>query len=1128
MMDFEQHKEDQKQLNKSLIIEKKENQDNIILEDSVDNLLKNDVKRKSTDNIIIPQENQEVEHIIINEEPLVQANINAGNNANVFVRKPVPHISRDLAKAMRKILKWQGKLSAEATQPVRTAINAVLHAHSESAFADALSELTEKAVDYIRQRPGRRFGFHNGNQRKADINDLLTQIAVFSAKSSSSVIFELEGRASGYSNRAEGEQHFVNSLENELRKKFGTRKKQDNEYWNLAEEDEVQMEEDIRRWGGSCDERARAILRERREQEQGIVPDIPCEFYMSPKNFIKYLSKVNIPDTKSLDDYKLLTTPGIESMRRTVYIPASQNLEKLIMTGQITDMKVIEQLRAKMETIRMQLDLYDARLKRMAGEPDPGDVNKNLVLDAQYLKDMERSNASGISEQLKAEETLQRYKTYQRSVNPARKVTDDELQQRRLVIEQNRARKKFVTDAFENAEDLKLKRSEEADISKRYIEYRREIDRLFNTDFTELFTTECTEAGMIHNCSRKYALAGMLSDLADFMQTVDDITPVERNRLLHDELLFTEAERLRINGYIELGKLFGPYYSKLKQYVDAQDEVSFIATSDYAAINQHPATEEEQKIFNAYTLWNELKPLMDNVGLKLNYQAAYLNSVNALPDEEKVARQRKKDLKAAFVSSKEAIETDKRNAESGAGLSNDEKKRMKALDKARNYAMHSEKDLDDMIKEDPATVATEFKEKRIRETTERVNKALEAYAALSTKEAKPGDEIKVRLSCVDTISTLSGIDQEAFEFIPTDVIVEQLRSIDQREIFDQGAFAVSTDAMLKNRFADGEGISDALVPLCKKNEKKRNLAESFKLKEYSYLAIKRLVPGNAVTREALENQDAALLAKISLSLSLVRDTKHSGKKSEKKIISAMATVLSLFTGEKKESYEFIPEEALTVIMNEAVKALGSGKDIPGYIKKEVTTEKNKKIIRDGVAPMERLDQAKATRADLDKCRAAFVNALSALAGMEKNSFDMVPLDRLYGLLLMCQDMADNSEEMTKLIKEGVESEDDNVTTEEFATVTRQLDADPDMSPEMKNYLLAEYGMRIYDKLLDDFNLSDGEEHTREDFANMDNDVFAKAMFMGVDVLNTGSEVTDENAISEYREKWLIGFLPAQA
>ena len=749
MMDFGQHKEDQKQLNKSLIIEKKENQDNIILEDSVDNLLKNDVKRKSTDSIIIPQENQEVEHIIINEEPLVQANINAGNNANVFVRKPVPHISRDLAKAMRKILKWQGKLSAEAAQPVRTAINAVLHAHSESAFADALSELTEKAVDYIRQRPGRRFGFHNGNQRKTDINDLLTQIAVFSAKSSSSVIFELEGRASGYSNRVEGEQHFVNSLENELRKKFGTRKKQDNEYWNLAEEDEAQMEEDIRRWGGSCDERARAILRERREQEQGIVPDIPCEFYMSPKNFIKYLSKVNIPDTKSLDDYKLLTTPGIESMRRTVYIPASQNLEKFIMTGQITDMKVIEQLRAKMETIRMQLDLYDARLKRMAGEPDPGDVNKNLVLDAQYLKDMERSNASGISEQLKAEETLQRYKTYQRSVNPARKVTDDELQQRRLVIEQNRARKKFVTDAFENAEDLKLKRSEEADISKRYIEYRREIDRLFNTDFTELFTTECTEAGMIHNCSRKYALAGMLSDLADFMQTVEDITPVERNRLLHDELLFTEAERLRINGYIELGKLFGPYYSKLKQYVDAQDEVSFIATSDYATINQHPAT-----------------------------------------------------------------------------------------------------------------VATEFKEKRIRETTERVNKALEAYAALSTKEAKPGDEIKVRLSCVDTISTLSGIDQEAFEFIPTDVIVEQLRSIDQREIFDQGAFAVSTDAMLKNRFADGEGISDALVPLCKKNEKKRNLAESFKLKEYSYLAIKRLVPGNAVTREVLENQDAALLSKI--------------------------------------------------------------------------------------------------------------------------------------------------------------------------------------------------------------------------------------------------------------------------
>ena len=124
MMDFEYNREDQKQLDESLMIKGEKHQDKIIPEENALDLIKNYEKKidsgKDSFRIVI-QEN--VENNIINEAPLIHAGVNAGNDENVFLRRPFPHISRDLAKAMRKILKWEGGLSRDAAQPVHDAIH---------------------------------------------------------------------------------------------------------------------------------------------------------------------------------------------------------------------------------------------------------------------------------------------------------------------------------------------------------------------------------------------------------------------------------------------------------------------------------------------------------------------------------------------------------------------------------------------------------------------------------------------------------------------------------------------------------------------------------------------------------------------------------------------------------------------------------------------------------------------------------------------------------------------------------------------------------------------------------------------------------------------------------------------
>ncbi len=155
MMDFE-HKEKQDVLNKSVVMDK-QTLDKFLLENSVEDLLKEN-DQKVVDNNVQQVNQEEVGNIIVNEAPLVQANVDAGNNANIFIRKPVPHLSRSLAKSMRKILKWEGKKSADAAVPVHEAINSVLHAHSESEFVDAMEELAERAVNYIRLSPGKDLG----------------------------------------------------------------------------------------------------------------------------------------------------------------------------------------------------------------------------------------------------------------------------------------------------------------------------------------------------------------------------------------------------------------------------------------------------------------------------------------------------------------------------------------------------------------------------------------------------------------------------------------------------------------------------------------------------------------------------------------------------------------------------------------------------------------------------------------------------------------------------------------------------------------------------------------------------------------------------------------------------------
>ncbi len=1109
-------------------------------------------EEKSNDNIIQNIDDDQSISMVLDE------------NQPLFVKRPVPALSRELSLAINKVYKW-GDLKRDTSQPVHDAISALKQANSESEFVASFTELLEKCINYMTINAGTRKNiFGSGEQRKEDIRGLLDALAKYAANSGSNLLYVLDSSLAEQDQNFKYTKSFKKSLNDALTNKYGN-KLTGRQGWQVAEEGEQKMLSDLEDWGGSCEARAKALLAARKERPK---PEF-IEFDLRPDVLERTIKELTIPDTKSMDDYALLANPQMEIFREKMYNPLMQNLNKLIFTGQLTDMDEILKLRTKMEVLRQQLNLYDARLSIMAGEQADLERNELLVNNALYLQDMEEATRTRTLESMKGDDLIASFKGYEKVLEPNKKLTPQDLRNRLYIIEQNRAKQDYVTMATSLARDTKLQRFDDEDRVERYKKQRGVIDRVLSTDFSELLNTNVSETGLISNLTKRQELLTMLTDLEQFLDGVYEnegaLKAEEKEGLNNEDILLMDSEKQELSALVELGRLFNPYLPKLRAFMDNEDGYSVLKSSDYHSLpdgehKQHLLTKPEQfgkglvnefKAYKSCVAFKELKEIEDVIGAELADKAKLLKTlrtqnaavaefVRQKREQERLEREQKEEQERLEREQKEAQERKKKEAHNKfketfsdfnpVDFIRGELSKGDSLDKMTRKKSGRKVDAEDLestyerlLKKD-VTIAMKEYDKLVLSNLlkEGVKKAVGAYNALSDKNAKPGDELKARELCVNTMSELSGVDKEKFDLIPTDVIANRLSRIETEKYFDSKAFNEDVKAILEDAGQYTDEISGILVPLSKKKD--LDMAESLKLREYSMCAMEVCLDKCAKGRKTFDKFDTHFLTELALGLLAIDDIDLKDKEKVptenelKKVKTVSVTLLSLLTGKDKAEYEFIPVIELSEIMYEATSRLGSELEIVPYIEEQVTLEKRKKIVRDGSAAYEKLDKKTAKKPEIDKVRNTVTEALVSLSGSEKSVFDQIPIDKLYEILKDLQDSVQDPKAMEQIVLGNLETLDMILDYEGLFKVIGDLEGDKDMSQDMKDYLVAEYGLIAYGKMLDKLGFTDQQKDvTREGFDPENLKHLPEAVLMGTHFIKNNPDSIYKEDTKAFKE-----------
>ncbi|MBP3782068.1 MAG: hypothetical protein J6I68_02365 [Butyrivibrio sp.] len=693
---------------------------------------------------------------------------------DVFVKHPVPHISRDLALALSKVFSWKG-LHRESSQPVHDAISDLLKAETESEFVDSLARVIEMSVKYMDVRSGHRSILGSGEERKEDIRGLLKEIAVYSAGASSNLISRVDSCVDSLPQQFKYGRIFKDNYNKALEKRFGDRLLNYSADF-LAQNDEIKMEKDLKEWGGSCSARAKTILEERQNIRNSKEP--LQESKLGAEQLIQVIRNMAIPDTKTLDDYALLSFPGIETWRKDVYNPLYLNMENLIFNGQIQDLATIASLRARMETLRMELDLYDARVKQMAEKEndviEEDNENKAFIEKASYITDLEKENLTRIQNSMQNKDLLQDFKAYSKIISPKKKVTNEELARRILVAEQNRARKDYFSKAQQDARDTKLKSSRAEKPRDRYKDYRSECNRILNTDYSVLFKTGLDKNGLLGDMTKRVELINMLTSLDLYLKTInnceEELSEEDKKVLSKDDFIITASEKQELQELVSLGKLYKPYMDTMMSLMNNNDAYSVLEFSDFDNLSderkqkllERPSQfreghENEFRVYEAFSLFKDLSDIQSKINNQLAEKVSTLQLlrnqnafITSQAEEKRREKQAQKDQFNALkdATKKEGLRLKKRSKDRGAseGL----------MENAIRFT-------------DPALVLKAFEEKR-KQKSEKQKKQLEA-----AKEALKLDNKAATQKKTKDETDLEGLMEKAVHTEDPALVMEQFR-----------------------------------------------------------------------------------------------------------------------------------------------------------------------------------------------------------------------------------------------------------------------------------------------------------------------------------------------------------------
>ena len=998
---------------------------------------------------------------------------------------PPNAIHRDLSKALVKISNWKN-LKQRTSLPLKNAVVMLLEAKTTKNVTDAIDRIIDTSMNYMKVNAGHRSVLGSGEARKEDVRKLITELSVYAANNNADVMRFYGTKLSALENnfkytdviRSGFEKAFKDAYGGNIRLLDGCQR---------ADEEKADMMRTINEWNGMKN-KAETLL----DSEKA---DYPQEHFRSKEVLAGNIDDINIPDVKNLSDFEILKHKALPDMRRAVLNPFKQNLNFLMATGALENADEARTMQKKLALLEKELDVYDARVRMLAGRAQEGDAE--LVKGSEFLEDLEKETEEDLLISADKTRELVQYKKLAAILEPGKKITKLDLAAREKIIDRKLAKKTYLSDAKKLAKDKSIRPSEAESEIDILAHYKAEGDRILGSDFSVLLDVDVTESGMLKNAVEKFELLSMLDGIDEMLLAVanseEGLTDIQKRDLSETGKMLLPSEKETLIALSALSKKLRAYYDRTME-TDEREGNMPICLEDYEALS-----EEQRKAFlkrpegqnvtsdqlRVHELCGHYQGILD---ARKDLSDNILNLVNMINDrkiqipieKERLAGERqerlKKERQAALV--KMALTKAKEKKE--------EKSKPKDLDYIDDFVnrlidKHNQEVVLDLLKKDARMIIT-------------------SYESLGEKGKTKEDATAVREKCLDAMLALTGFDKTELASLETEKMISLLKDVQGKKEFDEKAFKEEVRNLLD---ADIDCQAELSEIESLKRKKTLSVVDEQKLKEKSIKCFEKCIPDRKdKTRESLENEDINGLSEHAVSILKVYNIKIESEKNEKEIFKKTTiAALSRITGKKEAEFDFISFENLSRIFYESMARVGSKKfSAKKYVEDELTIEKRSKLISDASGSFAALDKEKAKEKDIEETRKKLVLTLSEITGAQESDFDLVGLEELSSLL---NTASKNTRDLTRL-KKAVDGDKSTLlkahTLENYGKTIKEITSREGVSKEYIDYLIKEMSIDAYMKMGENMGFLDNKKKvSRKDFDDISGEKLSAIVLMGTEI-----------------------------
>ncbi len=388
-----------------------------------------------------------------------------------------------------EIMLWED-VKEESSAPVQRAATALREAETDAEAAAAMGDLMAASLNYLKKRSGYRIrGW--GRDRQKLVKKALDAIQSFVVSGQSVYATALEDAMNAHKDKKglpQNYQEYRQRLNSAVQKAAGYDDL--GAFANARAEKEAQAKhiEGISIVDMAADRLAQRATPSYLRQRSIARP----EQDLTTEQVRQKVNSLVIPNVALMNFDELMEDTTLESMRAEVLEPLQEVLDRHIAFGHFTDVDEIHKLRARVDTLRQELDMYDLKLSLIAGDENAVKKYNDNAFVEKSVEEVEAEKLAKIKKD--ADDDLAESVRWL-NILDGRSLSKSQKKQRALIIEQRKAKRDYFNNGQETINRSKKVTSAAYLSADNQVQLEREIALVCGLTMSEYVVRKETEDG---------------------------------------------------------------------------------------------------------------------------------------------------------------------------------------------------------------------------------------------------------------------------------------------------------------------------------------------------------------------------------------------------------------------------------------------------------------------------------------------------------------------------------------------------------------------------------------------------------------------------------------------------------